>query len=132
MESQKPEEGNIRELANLTEGNILYSRYSYCKSLLAELKAKPTLAISNNGAKGSTQQIPNAEVPCGMLLDNLQLTDETYSVAVRAVLGGESAYLCCCCGSGLLATIHDELERINYFWHAFSFTRKHNRSWVSR
>jgi hypothetical protein len=76
--------GQSNEKAN--SAKLLYSRYSYCKSLLTELMT--TSIRSNTNVNEFTQQRHQHGVDCGMLIDQLQLADDTYSTAVKAVLGG--------------------------------------------
>jgi chromosome segregation ATPase len=60
--------------------DLLYSRYCYCKALLADLRATAT---------SPENQIRNKTVVvCGMLVDHLQLAGNEYSTAVKTVLGG--------------------------------------------
>ena len=72
---------------NSRGSNILHTRYNYCKCLLNALASKQT-SLCNTSSREVEQC---GVVQCGMLIDNIKLEDDAYSVAVRAVLGGRSS-----------------------------------------
>lgn len=75
--------------------NILhYSHYKFCQSILTDFKKITNNNNSGNKRSSSTNistdtQRRQVVTPCGMLIDNLQLVDDAYSTAIKAVFGGE-------------------------------------------
>lgn len=68
---------HIRKSPREKFSNSLYSRYSFCKSLLHQFNAQVSSQKQQTG------------VVCDMLVDRIQLTNNSYSTAVKAVLGGK-------------------------------------------